>query len=144
MAPGVICSLPLWRCLMRRRWVIVGITSIVLVGAGTLVHTERKNRQLAKHAAAVRIRAEQGDAQAQLELGFMYSKGKGVPQDFVQAVRWYRKSAEQGYANAQYNLCHAYLDGRGVPQDYKEAERWCRRAAEQGNARGQVGLGILY
>jgi TPR repeat protein len=41
--------------------------------------------------------AEQGDAFAQTNLGLMYSKGKGVPQDYKTAVKWYRLAAEQGY-----------------------------------------------
>ena len=34
----------------------------------------------------------------------MHSKGQGVPQDYKEAVKWYRLSAEQGDAQAQYNL----------------------------------------
>jgi TPR repeat protein len=48
--------------------------------------------------------AEQGDAEAQFNLGVMYANGEGVPKDDVEAVKWYRKSAEQGYALAQFNL----------------------------------------
>ena len=48
--------------------------------------------------------AEQGNAQAQFNLGWMYANGEGVRQDPVQAVQWYRKAAEQGLGNAQYNL----------------------------------------
>ena len=33
--------------------------------------------------------AEQGDADAQLNLGFMYATGEGVPQDATEAARWY-------------------------------------------------------
>src|SRR5271166_6632222 len=40
--------------------------------------------------------AEQGNALAQLGLGVMYANGHGVPQDYAQAVVWYRKAAEQG------------------------------------------------
>jgi hypothetical protein len=54
---------------MKRRWVIVAITSMALIGAGILVRTDRKNRQLAKQAAAYRIRSEQGDAESQFKLG---------------------------------------------------------------------------
>jgi len=32
-----------------------------------------------------RVLAEQGDAEAQFNLGLMYDKGQGVPQDYVQA-----------------------------------------------------------
>ena len=40
--------------------------------------------------------AGEGDARAQHNLGFMYSTGHGVQQDFAEAARWYRKAAEQG------------------------------------------------
>ena len=33
-------------------------------------------------------------------LGDCYYKGQGVPQDYAQAVSWYRKAAEQGYPMA--------------------------------------------
>ena len=46
----------------------------------------------------IRISAEQGDAEAQLRLGIMYSKGKGVPQDYKEAAKWFRKAADQGNA----------------------------------------------
>ena len=39
-----------------------------------------------------------------MNLGLMYSQGKGVAQDYATAASWYRKAAEQGYASAQYNL----------------------------------------
>ena len=48
--------------------------------------------------------AEQGIPEAQFNLGLMYDKGQGVPQDYAEAVKWYRKAAEQGNAKAQYNL----------------------------------------
>ncbi len=36
--------------------------------------------------------AKQGDAGAQIFLGFMYRKGRGVPQDYAEAVGWCRSS----------------------------------------------------
>jgi len=38
--------------------------------------------------------AEAGDATAQFILGGMYAKGQGVPQDYGEAAKWYRKAAE--------------------------------------------------
>ena len=61
--------------------------------------------------------AEQGDASAQSNLGFMYSNGEGVPEDDKQAVKWYRLAAEQGHALAQSNLGLMYDEGDGVPED---------------------------
>jgi len=72
----------------------------------------------------------------------MYSQGKGVPRDYPEAVRWYRKAADQGYAKAQYDLGNMYSQGKGVPQDYAEAARWYRKAADQGDTRAQRILGL--
>ena len=88
--------------------------------------------------------AEQGDAEAQFNLGVMYRDGEGVPQDEAEAVRWFRLAAEQGLAVGQSNLGLMYATGRGVPQDEAEAVRWSRLAAEQGNALGQFNLGLMY
>ncbi|GHV06701.1 hypothetical protein FACS189416_7410 [Bacteroidia bacterium] len=48
--------------------------------------------------------AESGNAAAQNKLGSMYYYGEGVPTDYHEAVRWYRKSAEQGNDEAQNNM----------------------------------------
>ena len=34
----------------------------------------------------------------------MYYYGRGVPQDYGEALKWYRKAAEQGHVNAQYKI----------------------------------------
>ena len=93
--------------------------------------------QFKKDAAA-------GDAKAQNALGFMYTSGKGVPKNNVEAVQWYRLAAAQGLAEAQHALGVMYALGEGVPEDYKEAVVWYRRAAEQGLAGAQHNLGLMY
>ena len=98
----------------------------------------------AETKALLIARAEQGSARAQFSLGVMYYDGQGVPQDYKEAVKWYRKVAEQGYAEAQYNLGVMYDNGQGVPQDDKEAVKWYRKAAEQGGADAQYNLGLMY
>ena len=88
--------------------------------------------------------AEQGDAVAQFNLGLMYDKGEGVPQDDKAAVQWYRRAAEQGHADAQNNLGVMHANGEGVPQDDQAAVQWFRRAAEQGLPAAQAKLGGMY
>ena len=61
----------------------------------------------------------------------MYEKGQGVPQDFTEASKWYRRAAEQGLPEAQVNLGVLYYDGRGVPQDYVLAHMWLSLAASR-------------
>ncbi|HZY71927.1 MAG TPA: tetratricopeptide repeat protein, partial [Edaphobacter sp.] len=58
-----------------------------------------------------------------------YDAGKGVPQDFAQAVLWYRKAADQGDARAQYTLGLMYGSGQGIQQDDLEAYFWLDLAA---------------
>jgi len=91
-----------------------------------------------------RALAEQGDAQAQHNLGFIYGTGAGVPVSDAEAVKWYRKAAEQGYASAQFNLGLMYRLGTGVPKNDAEAVKWYRKAAEQGDAQAQHNLGVMY
>jgi len=88
--------------------------------------------------------AQEGNASAQYGLGIMYDEGKGVPQDYKEAVKWKTKSAEQGIVYAQSDLGVMYKNGLGVPQDYKEAIKWYRRAAEQNYIEAQRNLGIIY
>jgi TPR repeat protein len=75
--------------------------------------------------------AAQGNAFAQTNLGFMYSSGKGVPQDLGEAAKWYRLAADQGNATAQSNLGSMYFSGEGVPQDYIQAHMWVNLAASR-------------
>ncbi len=78
-------------------------------------------------------RAEQGDVEAQYNLALKYELGVGVPQDYVEARKWYLKAAERGNASAQLNLGALYYSGQGAPQDYVTAYAWANIAAAQGN-----------
>ncbi len=93
---------------------------------------------------ALRERAEQGDAEAQVNLGFMYANDEGVPENDIEAVKWYRRSAEQGHPGGQFNLGVKYGNGEGVPENDAEAVKWYRLAAEQGSASAHHNLGLMY
>ena len=93
----------------------------------------------------VHILAEQGDAEAQAALGRLYGTGTGAEQDYVEALRWFRRAAAQGVADAEYALGVWYVDGRGgLEPDDMEALRWFRRAAAQRVADAQNVLGYWY
>jgi hypothetical protein len=93
---------------------------------------------------AILAAAKGGDAAAQYRLGEMYDLGRGVKQDYAQAVKWYRAAAEQGQAEAQFALAEMYKNGDGVAKDMSEAVHWYQRAADQGEPRAQLLLGVLY
>jgi hypothetical protein len=54
----------------------------------------------------------------------MYFDGRGVPQDFVEAVKWFRLAADGGHAEAKNNLVAMYLKGQGVARSSTEALRF--------------------
>ncbi len=119
--------------------VMIAAGSAMAAGAAS-AEEELTPEQIAK----LQRTAEQGNAEAQFSLGFVYDYGLGVPEDDIEAVRWYRLSAEQGDAEAQAFLGYMYETGEGVPQNYAEAVRWYRKAAFQGKDQAQAGLGRLY
>ncbi len=92
----------------------------------------------------LRKAAEGGSAKSQSRLGTMYFDGRDVPQDYLEAARWWRQAADQGVAKAQYNLGTLYAEGQGVTQNYQTAAYWFRKAAEQEDAAAHNNLGFLY
>ena len=87
--------------------------------------------------------AENGDADAQYNLGIMYRKGEGVPQDYKEAVRLYRLAAEQGLADAQNNLANRYYYGEGVNKDIVYAHMWKNISASNGYEPAKEELKII-
>jgi len=83
--------------------------------------------------ADLRKLADQGDAEAQYQLGILYHGGDVIPQDDAQAVQWFERAAEQGYAPAQSTLGAYYWAGRGVPEDLTKAYFWSQLALAQGD-----------
>ena len=88
--------------------------------------------------------ANQGNKEGEYYLGYCYYYGKGIKQDYNEAVKWYKLAADQGYETAQYNLGECYYYGEGVKQDYYEAVKWYKLAAEQGYKSAQCDLGYCY
>jgi uncharacterized protein len=86
--------------------------------------------------------AQQGDADAQFNLGRIYGKATGavygkqraVPRDDVTAAFWYRKAAEQNYGPAQLNLGQMYAEGSpSFPRDLGQAYFWTQLSAVDGD-----------
>ena len=132
---------------MTSSWKIaISVSCIVVIAGASIVGWVRREKAIEwkKSSEAVsetRTRAEEGNAKAEANLGNMYFHG---PQDYAEAVRWYRKAADQGDAEGQDGVAYMYLRGQGVPQDYTEALRWYRKATDQGYAKAQYNLGNMY
>ena len=88
--------------------------------------------------------AEQGQPRAQVLIGYLHYQGKGVPQSFPEAMKWYHLAAKQADLEAQYFLGKMYAAGNGVPANHEIAAAWYRSAATGGHALSQYNLGISY
>ena len=135
---------------MRLIWKIAVPIACLAAIAGTSLawhaHKTKANAaaKLAEEVRADRLGAEQGNAEAQTKLGSLYFHGRGVPQDYTEAARWFQKAADQDYARAQDDVAAMYYYGQGVPLDYAEALTWYRKAAEQDNAYAETDLGDVF
>ncbi len=88
--------------------------------------------------------AEQGDVEAQAELGFSYYTGDhGLEPNLALSLQWCKKAARQGHPEAAALIAEAYETGEGVQQDMKEAIKWYTVSAQGGNVEGQCALAYL-
>jgi len=95
----------------------------------------------------LRIRAEQGDPDAQRRLGAAYRYGLGVSRDNGEAVRWYQLAAEKDDVSARHHLVFMlvgmYRDGTGTSQDLADGLKWARLTAEQGDVWDKQEVGFM-
>jgi cell division septation protein DedD len=84
--------------------------------------------------------ANQGDPDAQFNMGQAYKLGRGVPADLAIAQSWYQKAAQQGHPQAQANLGLILFQNGNRPG----AMPWLRKAADAGDPRAQYVLGTAY
>jgi TPR repeat protein len=93
---------------------------------------------------AFRVDAEQGNAKAQNNIGYLYEQGLGVGQSYPEAMAWYRKAAAQQLPQAQFNIATLYFYGFGVEKNLREALKWLRLAAAQKLPEAEYLLGLAF
>lgn len=82
--------------------------------------------------------ANQGNARAELELGYLYYRGEHVEKDFEEASRWLGLAASHG-------ITEAVPDLRNTPHEKNpKSLMWFRLAAARGDLRAQRELGRYY
>lgn len=78
--------------------------------------------------------------QAQFEVGYAYSLGRGTKQNDEEAMVWLEMAATQGHAEAQYLLgCLLCVYERN-----EEAVRWLQKASETGHTEATLQLASCY
>ncbi|CAB4380940.1 unnamed protein product [Rhizophagus irregularis] len=85
--------------------------------------------------------AEEGDSNAQIELGKCYFFGKGVDKNHNKAFEWYLKSANKGNHIAENELGKLYYF---IDKNFDKTFEWYMKSAEGGNSDGQYNLGFCY
>ena len=96
--------------------------------------------QKADYGTAVSIwrpLAEQGDADAQFNLGQAYRLGRGVPIDLGAAQIWFERAATKGHTDAQTTL-GLLLFQNG---NHTGALRWLKAASDKGEPRAMLVYG---
>ena len=96
-----------------------------------------------KSLAELRKLADQGDAEAQWQMGVRFHNAEGVPRDDAQAMQWFQRAAEQGHVTAQSALGAYYFAARGVPKDLSKAYFWSVIAMAQGDEISKGRLELL-
>lgn len=127
LLPGQIRSLGRVATYMSARRPISTTQADCQIRGGEYVSFDRANYQTALKVWLDQAMA--GSAEAQNNVGEIYSKGLGTAPDYGMAFQWFKKAADQGYNRAKINLGYLYEQGLGVPQDAAMALNLYREAS---------------
>ena len=107
--------------------VILAVSWSTIIGASAGADIRVRSPSI----TAIIARAERGDPAAAARLGWLFSTGRGVPQNYSEAAKWFYRAATHGNADAQFALGMAYNKGQGVPRDYVLSYLWLNLSAAQ-------------
>jgi len=99
---------------------------------------------LSPEAEVLIKQAQTGNKPALHKVCYGYHRGKGLPQDYEQALKWCTQAAEKSIPSSQTLLAEIYYIGLGVDQDYKKAFHWYKTAARNNHAHAQFVLALMY
>ena len=96
--------------------------------------------------------AQKGDADAQVELGRLYYYGgRGLMQDYAEAVELFQNAVDKGNVYGKYWLGHCYDEGNGVDENFTKANALYEEAftafsemAYAGDAKARFYRGLCY
>ena len=127
LLPGQIRKLGAMATYMSARRPIRTTQADCQIRGGEYVAFDRANYQ-----TALKVWMDQamsGSAEAQNNVGEIYSKGLGIEPDYGMAFQWFKKASDQGFGRAKINLGYLYEMGLGVPQDTAAALNLYREAS---------------
>ena len=102
--------------------------TLLAASGATIEVIDKKNEDIKK-------RAEDGDTEAQWQLGVLYINGTGISVDMREGIKWLKIAADAGSSNAMFFLGSVYLTGKnGIAVDMPKAFTWIQRSAALGYA----------
>jgi TPR repeat protein len=141
---------------MKHRTTVISVSGAIAALIAVLGYTQIGEADVAaglrafrNHDYATAFRewkaaADQGQVEAQVNLGVLYEKGLGVQRDMQQALNLYQSAAGKGNAEAQFLIGQMYEKGWGVNQDYTAAFRLFQQSASAEDQEAELSLADLY
>jgi uncharacterized protein len=95
-------------------------------------------------ASACKQDSKVADGDTDFKTGLKCYEGDGAPQDYAEAMKWFRLGADKGPSAAMFGIGTMHADGKGVTPNYGEALKWYRKSADQNHAKAQHDIGLMY
>jgi uncharacterized protein len=74
----------------------------------------------------------------------MYEKGRSLPENQAESVRWWSKAAARGDHDAQVGLGLALVSGQGISADFAKGRHLCNESAKVNDHRAEYCMGYIY
>lgn len=100
---------------------------------GTLLVAEGSQKALTEAVHWFERAATYNDANAKLNLAWVYSEGIGVSRDLAKAYALVEQAANQGLPEAQYTAGLMLVEGNGVSKNWDAGVAWIRKARDAGH-----------
>lgn len=122
----------------------LGLANIVHAAALEDGHTAYDAKHYKQAYTLWKPLADQGNADAQYNLGLLFMNGLGVKKDERMALMWFIRAGQQGLADAQYNAGVMFYLGKGVYPSYITAVKWWKLAAAKNHPNAENNLAVMY
>lgn len=124
---------------MRRHVFCLAILLLVISASHpTLAQKHKETDQDIFKEAQAAEETSGGNAAAEFVLGDSYEHGRGIPQDYAEALRWYLKSANRGLPAAQVALAWLYFGHSPITRCTAEEVHALTEKIAAGNATPEI------
>lgn len=136
-------------------WMILSVLALCLAAIGLCGCKSAEERRFEEQVVCLTQAAEEGDVEAQKNLGILYLLGIGVPESGELGFMWLRKAVVQGDQEAKVlqkdfseiwyeKACWYYFGERGREESPEKAAAYMRLSAEEGCVWAQTFLADMY